>query len=782
MTAVRLALITAVLSAALSAQTAPTLGGCPAFPANNVFNTRIDALPVHPHSADYITSISATGHLRWDTSIPYNTVPGTQPLVPLNINYADESDPGPYPIPPSAQIEDGGDRHVLVVDTGHCVLYETYNSYLNSDGSWTVDSAAKWNLLSNALRPATWTSADAAGLPITPLLLRYDEVAAGQVNHTIRFTAPTTQKLFLWPARHYASNSTSALLPPMGARFRLKASFDISGFSAANQTILRAMKQYGIILADNGSAWFFQLATDSRWNTSDLDNLRWGVVGSNFEAVDESSLMIDPDSGAAVQSNSPAALSSISVSPTSVTGGNNVNVTVNLTAASSGALVTLTGSSAAFPTTTVTVSTGLLTQTFSVATAAVTVATNVTITASYNGATATAPLAVNPPATSAPSPLQFVPIAPCRILDTRGPNGSLGGPALAAGVARTIPILSSACGIPASAMAYSLNATVVPAQGALGYLTLWPAGQTQPAVSTLNSPDGSIIANSLIVSAGSSGSINAFVTQTTHLVLDINGYFTTPGSGTLAFYPLPPCRVLDTRNPTGTFGGPAITGGTSRGFPFQLSSCGIPAAAKVYSINVTVVPSGFLGYVTAYPQGQPQPNTSTLNSLDGTVLANHAIVAAGAPNGGVSFYANNTTNLVVDVDGYFAPPGTGGLNFYIVPPCRIVDTRFGTGSLGGPSINSGTMRSFPLPTSACGLPSTAGAYSLNVTAVPAGFLGYITAFPTGATQPNASTLNDSKGIVVANAAIIPAGVSGAVSIYVMNQTNIILDTNGYFAQ
>ncbi len=396
-----LSVAAAILTVGVSAQAQPTLAGCPAFPANSIFNTPIDTMPVDPHSTDYINAISATTGLRWDASIPYNVVPGTQPLVPLIISAIDESDPGPYPIPPNAAIESGSDQHVLVVDKDHCIIYETDGASPNADGSWSVYSAAKWSLLSNALRPAYWTSADAAGLPMTNLLLRYDEILAGEIKHAIRFTAPQTQRLFIWPARHYASTNTSALLPPMGQRFRLKANFDISGFSPTNQIILKAMKKYGIILADNGMPWFFQLASDSRWNGSDLDNLRWGTVGSNFEAVDESSLMIDPNSGAAVQPNAVAALSSISVSPSTVTGGASVSVTVNLTAApTSGAVVTLTGSNAAFPTASVTVSAGLLTQTFSVPTVAVSVSTAVTITASYNGASATASLTVNPAATS----------------------------------------------------------------------------------------------------------------------------------------------------------------------------------------------------------------------------------------------------------------------------------------------------------------------------------------------------------------------------------------------
>jgi hypothetical protein len=219
--------------------------------------------------------------------------------------------------------------------------------------------------------------------------------------------------------------------------------------------------------------------------------------------------------------------------------------------------------------------------------------------------------------------------------------------------------------------------------------------------------------------------------------------------------------------------------GASRDFPLPSSACGIPASAQAYSLNVTVAPRGFLGFLTAWPSGAPRPESSTLNSLDGTVLANAAIVPAGA-NGAVSFYASQNTDMVVDVNGYFAPPGTGGLDFYTATPCRLVDTRGPNGSLGGPAMTGGSTRTFPLQSSPCGLPSGAAAYSLNFTVAPPGFLGYITAWPTGVAQPLVSTLNAPKGIVVANAALLPAGTNGAINVFTLNDTHVIVDTNGYF--
>jgi chitodextrinase len=302
----------------VQAQTGPSIAGCPIFPPDNVWNTPIDQLPVDPNSSAYISSIGAGtgfhpdfGSGTWDGApigIPYNVVPGTQPKVPVEFGYADESDPGPYPIPPGAEIEGGyasdGDRHVLVIDSDNCVLYETWSSYPNPDGSWSAGSGAVFNLLSHELRPDGWTSSDAAGLPILPGLIRYDEVASGEIRHAIRFTAPRTRRVYVWPARHYASSYTTPAYPPMGQRFRLKAGFDVSGFSPEVQVILRAMKLYGIILADNGSAWYVQGVPDPRWDNDMLVGELRRVTGSNFEAIDASSLMIDPDSGQARQDHS----------------------------------------------------------------------------------------------------------------------------------------------------------------------------------------------------------------------------------------------------------------------------------------------------------------------------------------------------------------------------------------------------------------------------------------------------------------------------------------------
>jgi hypothetical protein len=376
--------------------------------------------------------------------------------------------------------------------------------------------------------------------------------------------------------------------------------------------------------------------------------------------------------------------------------------------------------------------------------------------------------------------LQFVPVPPCRVVDTRNPTGPFGGPTMTANSTRSFAIPSSTCNIPSTAQAYSLNVTVVP-QGPLGYLSLWPTGDNKPLVSTLNSPAGNVVANAALVPAGTDGAVSVFVTDPTDVVLDIDGYFaSSSGSGAYAFYTAAPCRIVDTRNPTGPFGGPALSAGQTREFPLPLGGCNIPSTASAYSLNVTVVPDGPLGYLTTWPTGQTQPLVSTLNSPTGAIVANAALVPAGS-NGSISVFALDPTQVVLDGNGYFAAPGSGALSFYPVTPCRVADTRDDDGPFGGPEMTAQSVRSFAIPASGCYVPSTAAAYSLNVTVVPDAVLGYLTAWPTGGTQPLVSTLNAPEGGVVANAAIVPAGTGAAISIYVTDQTQVVLDIDGYFA-
>lgn len=281
---------------------APKIAGCQIFPADNAWNTDISNYPVHPNSANYISSIlSGRQNLHPDFGsnpdygIPWVTVDSSQPLVQVNADYADESDFGMAPIPANAPIEGGadsdGDRHVIVLDKTNCVLYEMYYSFLEGN-VWNVGSAAKFMLNSNALRPAGWTSADAAGLPILPGLVRYDEVAAGAINHAVRFTVSKSQRAYILPATHWASSSTDSNRPPMGLRLRLKQDFDLSGYTGQSRVILEGLKKYGMIMADNGSDWFITGDRNPNWDDEDLSQIKQ-VPGSAFEVVNTGPLVTE---------------------------------------------------------------------------------------------------------------------------------------------------------------------------------------------------------------------------------------------------------------------------------------------------------------------------------------------------------------------------------------------------------------------------------------------------------------------------------------------------------
>lgn len=281
----------------------PMVGGCPMFPADSVWNTPVDHAPVAANSAALIASIGAGGHVHPDFGsnpgygLPYTTVSQNQTTYPMAFEYDDESDPGPYPVPLDAPIESGGDRHVLVVQKGVCELYELYLATPNTS-SWHAYAGARFDLISNQLRPDGWTSSDAAGLPLLPLLARYDEVAAGKIEHALRFTVKNTRDAHIWPARHDASRSSDPSLPPMGLRLRLRADYPEEGLSQSARVIVVALKRYGMFLADNGSNWYITGATDTRWNDDAVGQLK-AIRGDDFQVVDESGLMVHPDSAEA---------------------------------------------------------------------------------------------------------------------------------------------------------------------------------------------------------------------------------------------------------------------------------------------------------------------------------------------------------------------------------------------------------------------------------------------------------------------------------------------------
>jgi len=296
------AVIAAIPSA--GAHRLPKAPACPILPRSNVFNQRVDRLPAAANSNTLVTSIGLDSHVHADfgsgtydggpIGIPYRVVRGTQKKVPVSFDYADESDGSRYPIPRDVPIEGGsnadGDRHVLLVDRDRCRLYELFDAHPVAGGArWRAGSGAIFDLRSNRLRPAGWTSADAAGLPILPGLARYHEVAKGSVDHALRFTARRTRRAYVYPARHFASSDTDPALPPMGLRVRLKASTSLDGLGRQAKVVARALKRYGALLADNGSPWFFSGAPDRRWDNDDLHTLD-RLTGRDFEVVDTTSL------------------------------------------------------------------------------------------------------------------------------------------------------------------------------------------------------------------------------------------------------------------------------------------------------------------------------------------------------------------------------------------------------------------------------------------------------------------------------------------------------------
>jgi len=362
----------------------------------------------------------------------------------------------------------------------------------------------------------------------------------------------------------------------------------------------------------------------------------------------------------------------------------------------------------------------------------------------------------------------FVPITPCRAVDTRN-TGILNG-------SSTRDFTFGSCGVPGNATAVALNVTLIPNR-AFGYLSIWPAGQPQPTVSTMNSLDGRVKANTAIVGMGTGNAVSVFVTDPAHIALDVNGYFVAVGTpGALAFYPLTPCRVLDTRD---AGAGGMVARLSTRRVPGG-GSC-LPAAAQAYSLNVTAVSPAPLGYLTLWPDGSPMPVVSTLNNLTGTVVANAAILRAGT-GGAFQAFVTDQTHIIVELNGYFAPPGLpGALAFHPTPPCRIFDTRNANGLFGGPRLNPNSTREFTVPSSPCAVPGTEQAYVTNATVLPAGVFGFLAMWPGGRPQPTVSTLNAVDGALTSNAAIVPAGPGGVIRVYTSDATEMFLDISGYFA-
>ena len=622
--------------ASLAPLSAQTLGGCSMFPANNIWNTPIDTLPVSSYSAAWIASIGPSTGLHpdfgsgtWDGApigIPYVLVPGSQPKVAVTFDYADESDPGPYPVPANAPIEGGststGDRHVLVVDTTNCILYELYAAYPQPDGTWQAGSGAIFDLKGNALRPSGWTSADAAGLPILPGLVRYDEILAGQIDHAIRFTVQTSQKAYLWPARHYASSNTSTSVPPMGARFRLKSAFNVSSFPSEVQIILNAMKKYGIIVADNGSNWYISGVPDDRWDNSNL-HLLGNVTGSNFEAVDESGLMIDVNSAQA-RVASGATLNGVTLSPSTVTGGQTTSqnsVTLLGAAPAGGAVVTLTSSdpaAAAVPPT-ITVAAGASSAAFTITTSPVAAQEQVTISAGYGGSVKTATLTV------VPNVVAGVSVSPASVVGGAGVQGTatLGGPAPGAGAIVLLGSNSAAATVPSSVTiaAGATSATFAIATSAV-------AASTQT-----------------IISASYSGS--AKTATLTVLPAPLASVSVSPASvtgGTSA-------------QGTATIGGPAPTGGavvllgSTSAAATVPASVTIPAGSASAGFTVTSHAVAASTQVTISASYNGSTRTATLTVLPAAVALTGVSVSPASATGGTTVRATVTLNGLAPAGG-----------------------------------------------------------------------------------------------------------------------------------
>jgi hypothetical protein len=390
--------------------------------------------------------------------------------------------------------------------------------------------------------------------------------------------------------------------------------------------------------------------------------------------------------------------------------------------------------------------------------------------------------------------LRFKPLAPCRLVETRpeyndpSRTGVFGPPFLNAGQTRELPLPQSpTCVVPANAKAYVLNVTVIPRPGGVvDFVTVWPSGEARPNVWTVRTPDGQTVANTQIIKAGTNGAISLYTSHAADFVIDISGYFTDdPVVSNLVFYPLTPCRVIDTRSDyrpiPGPFGPPSMQTRVGRSFRFPLSPhCVIPAGAAAYSVTLTVAPPGPLPFLTTWPTGGGLPNVSSINSFVGRTLANNVIVPA-SNDGSIDVYAFEATDFIMDINGYFAPDnGTTGQFYFPVTQCRVYNTL----GANAPKFEDTTTRTVNMVTGPCsGIPADARGYAINVTAVPNGNpMPFITAYPTGQAQPNASVLNAFQGQTVTNFTIVPAGTLGQLNVYAYRRTDVVVEVNGYFGR
>ncbi|HET7467626.1 MAG TPA: fibronectin type III domain-containing protein [Candidatus Dormibacteraeota bacterium] len=775
-----LALVTTNLFSA-SAQPLPGTS-CNLFPASSIFNTDISSLPVNAKSATWMSNMTQNANLHPDFGtfaqeygIPINVAP--PPTTPTHLTptflYDSESDhPAEgYPIDQSTLIEggpgapSGSDRHALVEDKNLCKLYEIYNLQNFTNGQTpSAGSGAVWDLTSNNMRTNGFTSADAAGLPMAPLLLRPDEILAGSITHAIRFTTHCTANSYIWPASHNAGSCSSSF-PPMGARFRLKSAFNISGFAANTQVVLNAFKHYGLLLADNGSDWYFQGTTDDWWGTTagnalvaDLKT----IPANQFEAVDESGLNGTAGSYAATPPPAPGA-------PVAVGGEASANVywTAPATGITSYTVTASPGGANAV------VGGGSLSATVN----GLTDGTAYTFTVSAANSIGSGPAS---PASNAVVPGRgaYVPLVPARILDTR--SSSPLGPGQTLNVT-----ITGHGGVPASGVIAVVLNTTVTGTTAASSLTVWPAGVPRPTTSNLNWTAGKTVPNLVVVALGTGGQVSIFnPSGSTQVVLDVEGYFAAPTVSPPAaglYNGIVPNRIMDTRIGLGAAKAQLCAGQTITlqvsGTP-NVPSSGVAAVILNVTVTNTVVsPSALI----VWPAGAPQPLASNLNFVVGQTVPNRVIVKLGA-GGGVNFYNySGHADVVVDVVGWFTDGSVplGGSRFVGVTPARILDTR-NSSSLGpGGTLVLPVAGHGGVPSMGSGVPPTA--VILNVTVTNPSTASSLTVWPDGSARPTTSDLNFVRGLTVPNLVVEKLGPSGSIDIFNPSGTvDVVVDVVGWF--
>ena len=735
---------------------------CTVFPADNIWNTDISTMPVNANSATWLAStMPASGNLHPDFGgppygIPFNVVDNTHATANYTFQYATESDPGPYPSGSDLLIEQGSDAHVLTVNKDTCKLYETFAT---DPVAHTAGSGAIFDLGSDQLRPAGWTSADAAGLPIFPGLVRLDEVKAGFIGHAIRFTVHNTNNTYLWPARHQAGIAMPSL-PPMGARFRLKAGYDISTFGAEAQVVLTAFKHYGLIVADNGSDWFFQGTEDAGWDSTIISDLK-KVPASQFEAVDESSLMVSADSAATTPTSPPTS----PAAPVAIAG--EASATVYWTAPATGVVTGYT----------ITASPGGKTASATGSARSATVTGLTDGTAYTFTMTATNSVGTSPPSAASntviPGRGPYTALAPARILDTRG------GTALGPGGSLNVQITGQGS-VPATGVsAVVLNVTATNTTAA-SYLTVWPAGVPRPLASNLNWTKGLTVPNLVEVGLGVNGQVSVFnASGSADVIFDVAGYVAAPTATppTAGLYTaIVPNRVLDTRATANKLG------------PGQVVNVQVPGTTSVpmsgvgaVVLNVTATNATAASFLTVYPAGTVRPLASNLNFVAGQTVPNRVIVKLGT-GGAVSFYnAFGSVDVVADVAGWFGDgiTATTGSMFVGVTPGRILDTR--TTSAVGPGATAvltvAGQGGVPLMSNA--VPPTA--VVLNVTVTNPTAASFLTLWPDGSPRPTASDLNYVAALTVPNLVVARLSPSGAIDLYnAFGTADVIVDVVGWY--